>query len=124
MAILSCCAKCRSIDVSRLKWKNINFEADSSSFEISFEIRKNAQFRQGNKVIVSATNEVVCPLRLFRALQRGSNLGGDEYIFRGFNGQLVAKSPGKTTPMVMAIKYAQYMRYLSLWFRGILGLTP
>jgi hypothetical protein len=36
----------------------------------------------------------------------------------------VAKNPGKTTPMVMAIKYAQYMRYLSLWFRGILGLTP
>jgi hypothetical protein len=26
--------------------------------------------------------------------------------------------------MVMAIKYAQYIRYLSLWFGGILGLTP
>ncbi len=36
----------------------------------------------------------------------------------------MAKSLGKTTPMVMAIKYAQYMRYLSLWFGGILGLTP
>ena len=36
----------------------------------------------------------------------------------------MAKNPGKTTPMVRAIKYAQYMRYLSLWFGGILGLTP
>ena len=36
----------------------------------------------------------------------------------------MAKNPGKTTPMVMAIKYAQYMRNLSLWFGGILGLTP
>ncbi len=36
----------------------------------------------------------------------------------------MAKNPGKTSPMVMAIKYAQYMRYLSLWFGGILGLTP
>jgi hypothetical protein len=53
-----------------------------------------------------------------------SNPGGDNYIFRGFNGRLVAKNPGKTTPTVMAIKYAQYMRYLSLWFGGILGLTP
>ena len=35
----------------------------------------------------------------------------------------MAKNPGNTTPMVM-IKYAQYMRYLSLWFGGILGLTP
>jgi hypothetical protein len=36
-----------------------------------------------------------------------SNPGGDDYIFRDFNGQLVAKNPGKTTPMVMAIKYAR-----------------
>ena len=35
----------------------------------------------------------------------------------------MAKKSGKTTPMVKAIKYAQYMRYLSLWFGGILGLT-
>ena len=26
--------------------------------------------------------------------------------------------------MVQAIKYEQYMRYLSLWFGGIVGLTP
>ena len=49
---------------------------------------------------------------------------GDNYVFRGFNGRLVAKNPCKTTPMVMAIKYAQYMRYISFWFGGILGLTP
>jgi hypothetical protein len=52
-----------------------------------------------------------------------SNPGGDDHIFRGFSGRLVAENPGKTTPMVMAIKYAQYIRYLSLWFGGILGLT-
>jgi hypothetical protein len=52
-----------------------------------------------------------------------SNLG-DDYIFRGFNGRLVTKNPGKTTPMVMAIKYAQYMRYLFLWFGDIFGPTP
>ncbi len=34
------------------------------------------------------------------------------------------KNPGKTTPKVMAIQYAQYIRYLSLWFGCILGLTP
>ncbi len=124
MAILSFGAMCRYSDVSRLKWKNIKFELDSSSFEITFEIRKNAQFRQGNKVIVSATNNVVCPLKLLRAFQSVSNPKGDDFIFRGFNGRLVAKNPDKTTPMVMAIKYAQYMRYLSLWFGGILGLTP
>jgi hypothetical protein len=124
MAILSFGAMCRYSDVSRLKWRNIKFEADSSCFEITFEIRKNAQFRQGNKVIVSASNDEVCPLKLLRALQTFSNPQGDEFIFRGFNGRLVAKNPGKTTPTILAIKYAQYMRYLSLWFGGILGLTP
>jgi hypothetical protein len=124
IAILSFGAMCRYNDVSRLKWKNIEFESDSSSFEITFEIRKNAQFCQGNKVIVSATNDVVCPLRLLRALQSVSNPGGDDFIVRGFNGRLVAKNPGNTTPMVMAIKYAQCMRYISLWFGDILGLTP
>ena len=121
MAILSFGAMCRYSDVSRLKWKNIIFESDSSSFEFNFEIRKNAQ---GNKVIVSATNDAVCPLTLLCALQSVSNSKGDDLIFRGFNGRLVAKNPGKTTPMVTAIKYAQYMRYLSLWFGGIFGLSP
>ena len=112
MAILSFGAMCRYSDVSRLKWRNKKFESDSSCFEITFEIRKNAQFRQGNKVIVSATNDVVCPLKLLRALQSVSNPQGDDFIFRGFNDRLVAKNPDKTTPMVFAIKYAQYMRYL------------
>jgi len=73
---------------------------------------------------VSATNEEVCPLKLLRALQSVTNPNGDDYIFRGFNGRLVAKNSGKTTPRVIASKYAQYMRYLSLWFGGIFGLTP
>jgi hypothetical protein len=59
-----------------------------------------------------------------RALQSVSNSKVDDFIFRGFNGRLVVKNPCKTTPMVMAIKYAQYMRYLSLSFGAILGLTP
>ena len=111
------CNMCRYIDVSRIKWKNIKFESDSSSFEITFEIRKNVQFRQRNKGIVSATiNKEICTLKLSRALQNFSNQEGGDFIFRGFNARLVAKNPGKTTPMKMAIKYAQYMRCLSFWF--------
>ncbi len=61
MATLSFDAmRCYS-DVSRLKWSNTSFEFDYSSSEITFEIRKNAQFRQENKIIVATTNEEVCP---------------------------------------------------------------
>ena len=42
MTILSFGAMCRYSDVNRLKWKNIEFKSDSSFFEITFEIRKNA----------------------------------------------------------------------------------
>ena len=45
MAILSFGALCRYSDISRLKWSNIRFESNSSSFEIDFEIKKKAQFR-------------------------------------------------------------------------------
>jgi hypothetical protein len=124
MAILSFGAMCRYSDLSRLKWKNVKFESDSSSFEITFKIRKNAQFRQGEKVIVSTTNDVVCPLKLSRALHSVSNAEEDDFSFRGFNGRLVAKNPGKTTPMVREIMYVRHMRYLSFWLGGILGLTP
>ena len=59
-----------------------------------------------------------------RALQSVTHPDGYDFIFRGFNDRLVTENPGKTAPMVIAIKYAQYMRYLSLLFGGILGLTP
>jgi hypothetical protein len=73
---------------------------------------------------VPATNEVICPLKLLRALQIVSNPERDDFIFRGSNGRLVAKNPGKTTLLIIEIKYAQYMSYLSLWFGCILGFTP
>jgi len=82
MAIFLFGAMCRYSDVSRLKWKNIKkFDSDSSSFEITFEIRKNAQFRQGNKVIVSTTKEVVYPSKLLLALRSVSNPEGDDFVF-------------------------------------------
>ena len=64
MAILSFGAMCRYSDVSRLKWGNIKFEKDLSSLEITFEIRKNSHFRQGNKILVAATKDVICPIKL------------------------------------------------------------
>ncbi len=43
--------------------------------------------------------------------------------FCGFNGRLVAKSPQKTTPSAVPIKYDQYVRYFSLWFGEVLGIS-
>ena len=108
-----------------LNWSNIRFESDSSSFEITFEMRKNAEFRQGSKVHVATTKAEVCPLKLLRLLQsRCVDSIEDHFIFRGLNSCLVAKNPAKTSPMLSAIKYGKYMRYLSLWFGGVLGLSP
>ena len=125
MAILSFGAMCRYNDVSRLKWGNIKFEKDLSSFEITFEIRKNSQFRQGNKVLVAATKDVICPLKLLLKLKDMDPKSGCDSspIFCGFNGRLVAKNPQKTIPFDVPIKYTQYVRYLSLWFGEVLGIS-
>ena len=69
MDILSFGTMCRYSDVNRLKWENIRFEPDLSSFEITFAIRKKFQFRQGNKVLVEATKDIICPLELLIKLE-------------------------------------------------------
>ena len=73
---------------------------------------------------MAATNALVCPLKLLQKLKLDYvNYSPDLFYFRGFNGRLVAKNPHKTTPYDLAIKYAQYMRYLSLWFGSAHGLS-
>jgi hypothetical protein len=91
---------------------------------ITFERRKNSQFCQGNKVTVATTNDIICPLKLFLKLKHSDvNATSRSPIFCGFNGRLVAKSSKKTAPSTLPIKYDQYVRYLSLWFGEVLGIS-
>ena len=46
MTVIIFGAMCRYNDASGLKWRNIRFVEDGSGFEITFEKRKNAQFRE------------------------------------------------------------------------------
>jgi hypothetical protein len=96
MAILSFRAICRYSDASRLKWGNIKFETDLSSFEITYEIRKKSHLRQRNKILVAATKDSICPLHLLIKLKDlDVNNTPSSPIFCGFNGRLVAKNPQK-----------------------------
>jgi hypothetical protein len=99
MAIVMFGGICRCDDTSGLLWRNVRFEEDKSAFEITFDKRKNAQYRQGNKVLVASSPlSAVCPVRLLRELQIYTGGSEDLYIFRGFNGRLVGKSPRTTAP--------------------------
>jgi len=46
---------CRYDEAPRLLWWNVRFLEDGSEFEISSEKRKNAKFRQGNKVTIASS---------------------------------------------------------------------
>jgi len=82
---------CRYDDASGLLWSNIRFEPDGSEFETTFDKRKNAQFRQGNKVLVSSSPlAVVCRMRLLRELQLSTGGALALHVFHEFNGRLVA----------------------------------
>jgi hypothetical protein len=75
-------------------WWNARFETDGSGFGRLFDKRMNAQYRQGNKVLVAASPlVVVCPAGLMRELQIYTDRSEDMHVFRGFNGRMVAKSP-------------------------------
>ena len=72
--------------------------------------------------MAAAPDGLVCPLKLRRMLvTRGD---GDDYIFRGFNGRCVITSPERTVPGPNFTSYAQFSRYLALWFGASLGLSP
>ncbi len=115
---------CRYDDAPRLLWRNVRFLEDGSGFEIIFEIRKNAQFRQGNKVMVASSPlAVVCPLRLLMGLRRVTDESEDMCIFRGFNGRLVAESHASTAPGSLRIGYDKFLRFLSIWFSGVMGIS-
>ena len=47
----------------------------------------------------------------------------DMHVFRGFNGRLVAKNPGRTAPGPDKISYDQMLRLMCLGFSGVIG-TP
>ena len=115
---------CRYDDVSGLMCRNICFEADGSAFEITFNKRNTSQFRQGNKVLaVAFPSALVCPVRQLHWLRIYA--GGAEriYVFRGFNGRMVSKSPNNTAPGPNKIAYDQLLRYLGLWFSGVVGIS-
>ncbi len=66
----------------------------------------------------------VCPVRLLRELDKLVESDPKSIRFRGFNDRLVANSSSKTLPYIEKIKYDKSLRYLSLWFGGVLGKSP
>jgi integrase len=124
MAVIMFSGMCRYDDASGLLWSNIRFEADGSAFEIMFDKRKNAQFCQGNKVLVASSPlTAVCPVRLLRELKTYTGGSEGSLAFRGFNGRLVAKSPRATSPGPKKITYDQFLRFMSLWLSGVMGVS-
>jgi hypothetical protein len=106
MAVIMFGAMCTYDDASGLLWNTLHFVEDGSGFEITFEKRKNAQYMQGNKVLISSSPLAsVCPVRLLNLLRTYTGTSEELHVFRGFNGRLVAKSPGRTEPDPPKINY-------------------
>jgi hypothetical protein len=102
MAVIMFGAMCRYNDASRLRWRNAKLKQDGSCFHLTFEKRKNTKntlFKQGNMVTMGAAPQgQVCPLKLLRIMQLYTGGEEDAFIFRGFNGRLVKKTPERTSP--------------------------
>ncbi len=124
MAVLMFGGVRRYNDASGMQWRNVRFLEDRSAYELTFDKRKNAQYRQGNKVMVaSAPLAVICPVRLMLDLKEHTGGSEDTFVFRGFINRLVSKSPRKTAPGPERIKYDHFWLYMCLWFSGGMGLS-
>jgi hypothetical protein len=62
-------------------------------------------------------------VQLLRELKTYTGRSEGLHVFRGFNGRLVAKSPRATSPGPKKITYAQFLRFMSLWFSGVMGVS-
>ena len=72
---------CRYDNAFDLLWRNVRFEADGSGYELSFDTRKNAQYRQGYMVLVAnSLLSAVYPIRLLRKLQIYTGESEDMHI--------------------------------------------
>ena len=124
MSVIMFGAMCGYDDASGLMWLNIRFEADGSAYEITSDMRKNSQFCQQSKVLTAAfPSDSVCPVRLLQRLRTYTGGAEDFYVFRGSNGMLVSKRPGSTVPKATEIIYDQLLRYLGIWFSGVMGIS-
>ncbi len=56
-------------------------------------------------MVASCPDALVCLMRLLLQLRAFTGGSEDMHVFRGFNGRLVSKSPGKTTPGPDKISY-------------------
>ncbi len=125
MAVVMFGAMCRYDDANHLRWRNIMFNTGYRCFHIESKKRKNDQYRQGNRVSVAAAPDgLVCSLMPMRRIMMFTRGDGDDFIFRGFNGRCVITSPERTVPGPSFISYAQFSKYLALWFGDSLGLSP
>ena len=74
-------------------------------------------------MVTALPNAAVCPVRMLQRLRVYTGGAEELYVFRGFNVRLVNKRPGNTAPGPMKITYDQLLRYWSLWFSSVLGVS-
>jgi hypothetical protein len=74
-------------------------------------------------LVASCPDAVVCPMRLLRQLRAYTGGAKELHVFRGINGRIVAKNPGRTAPGPHTISYDQMLRFMGLWFSGALGTS-
>jgi hypothetical protein len=57
-------------------------------------------------------------------MKRHMGESNDAFVYKGFTRRLAKKSPERISPGEECIKYAQFSTCLSLWFGGVMGISP
>ena len=60
-------------------------------------------------MVASAPLAAICPVRLMLALKEQTGGSEDSFVFRGFVGRLVSKTPERTAPGPKRIKNNQFL---------------
>ena len=74
-------------------------------------------------LVASSPLAAICRGRLLREMRVYTGGLNDMFFFLEFNGRLVAKSSRTIAPWPKRIAYDQYLRFLSIWFNGFIGIS-
>ena len=106
-----------------LRWDQIDLSDDEDQMVVSFERRKNDQFREGSQVVVPNRDDALDLVTLMASWRQRSPAGkGDDFVFLNF--PFTANSRNLDAPVHtrQAITYGQYRKALSIWMPAHVGV--
>jgi hypothetical protein len=105
-----------------IRWEQVDL-SEGDQMVVSFEKRKNDQFREGSKVVVPCRDDALDLVSLMASWKERSPAGKeDDFVFLNFPFNANSRNLDAPVHTRQAISYGQYRKALSIWMPAHVGV--